>query len=334
MKSKIIQCLIVVLFAIAAKAQPPNNAIFFGGAGDGIVIAANASLSNTIFLGGTGDGGSVAASSSLSNNIFLGSIGDGFNFASNNAVSNTIFIGGTGDGFSNAGNAAVSNNIFIGSNGDGWHFSANASASNNIFFGGAGDGWSNLYLPMGPLPVQFLYFNATRQSKTVALLEWKTAQEINTAYYDVERSTDAVNFTFIGKVNASGNTSTPVAYNFTDNAPAKGLNYYRLKQADKDGRFIYTAIRVLKFDELDAGLVKYYPNPTNGILNMELTEAIKKEAKVITISNALGMVVSQQRLPANGNHIISINFSKYAKGIYFIQLKTENNNSMQRIILQ
>ena len=334
MKSKIIKCFIAILFTISIKAQPPNNAIFFGGVGDGFVNTANVASSNSIFLGGIGDGGNVASNGAASNNIFVGSIGDGFNFASNNAVSNAIFIGGIGDGFSNAGNAAVSNSIFTGSEGDGWHFAANASSSNNIFLGGVGDGWSSVYLPLAPLPVQFLYFNAIKQSKTVALLEWKTAQEINTVYYDVIRSTDAINFSFIGKVKASGNTNNVVTYNFIDNAPAKGLNYYRLKQADKDGRFTYTPIRVLKFDELDAGLVKYYPNPTNGILNMELTEAIKNEAKVITISNALGMVVSQLRLPANGNIIIPINFSKYAKGIYFIQLQTPNSNSTQRIVLQ
>jgi len=355
MKSKILLCTVCLLGAIVLKAQPPNNSIFFGSTGDGFNRAANVSLSNAIFLGGAGDGFARTANVSASNNIFAGGIGDGWNYAANVSVSNTIFIGGTGDGWSKAANVSASNNIFAGGIGEGWNNAANISASNtifiggvgdgwnyavnnapanNIFFGGAGDGWASTYHPVGPLPVSFLYFNARKQGKTVALLNWKTAQESNSSHFDVERSTDAVNFSYIGKVNAKGYTNTESSYSFTDNAPAKGLNYYRLKQVDKDGRFIYTVARVLNFDDLDAGTVKYYPNPTHGMLNMELTDDMKKQEKWLTISNTAGIVTDQFKIQANSNIVITVNLAKYPKGIYFIQLKTACCNSTQRVVLQ
>ncbi len=355
MKSKIIQLTIAMLWAITIKAQPPNNAIFFGSVGDGFTKNANVSVTNAVFLGGSGDGFSVAANVSASNNIFVGGVGDGWNKSANVSASNTIFMGGIGDGWHTAANISVSNSIFAGSIGDGWHKAANVSASNtifvggfgdgwnnrgnavpanSIFFGGGGDGWLSTYRPMGGLPVSFLYFNVRKQGKTVALLSWKTAQESNSLHFDVERSTDAVHFSYIGKVNAKGNTNTESNYSFTDNAPAKGFNYYRLKQVDRDGRFIYTASRVLNFDDTDAGLVKYYPNPTNGLLNVEITDAMKPEVKWITISNTAGIVLDQVKIQPGNSLLIQLNFSKYPKGIYFIQLKTTCCNSTQRIVLQ
>jgi hypothetical protein len=150
----------------------------------------------------------------------------------------------------------------------------------------------------------------------------------------VERSTDAVAFSFIGKVTAAGSSTSPLTYRFIDNVPAKGLNYYRLKQVDRDGRFVYTPVRVLQFDELDAGLVKYYPNPTSSILNIELTETMRVETKVLTLSNSSGLVVAQVKYPTNSNLIIPIDMSRYARGIYFINVKTTTANSTQRIVLQ
>jgi hypothetical protein len=186
---------------------------------------------------------------------------------------------------------------------------------------------------MNPLPVNFLYFNVRKQGKNIGLLSWKTAREANASHYDVERSTDAVNFSFIGKIMANGNTTTESIYSFTDNAPARGFNYYRLKQVDRDGRFIYTAARVLNFDDLDAGLVKYYPNPTNGILNIELTDDMKKQEKWLTVSTSGGIVIDQVKIQANGNFVIPVNLGKYPKGIYFIQIKTACCNSTQRVVL-
>jgi hypothetical protein len=355
MKSKIIQCVIALLFAITGTAQPPNNAIFFGSIGDGFTkdknatssnaiffgsigdgfnFASNGTTSNNIFLGGSGDGWSYGVNDVVLNTIFFGGVGDGWNGAANISASNTIFSGGIGDGWNSAANISTSNTIFVGGFGDGWNNAGNAAAANNIFLGGGGDGWSNAYRPTLPLPVNFLYFNVRKQGKSIGLLSWKTAREANTSHYDVERSTDAVNFSFIGKVMATGNTTNESMYSFTDNAPAKGFNYYRLKQVDRDGRFIYTAARVLNFDDLDAGFVKYYPNPTNGVLNIELTSEMQRQDKWLTISTSGGIVVEQVKIQANSSLIIPVNLSRYAKGIYFIQVKTSCCNSTQRIVLQ
>ena len=333
MKSKIMCAFILLFFALVSTAQPPNNAIFFGSSGDGFSIGSNGVASNDIFKGSVGDGFNFSSNNVVSNTIFLGGNGDGFSNALNAAPSNNIFIGGIGDGWSSAGNAAPSNNIFTGGIGDGWSNALNVSASNNIFLGGEGDGWSSVYRPQGPLPVTLLFFTARKQTATSALVEWKTSQEINSASFDVERSNDAVRFTKIGNLAAAGNSSLPISYNFTDNNPAKGMNYYRLKQIDVDARFIYSPARLVMFDGLDAATVKYYPNPTNGILFIELSSVNVNEATIINITNASGVVVNQYKIASISGNKIQIDLSRYAKGTYFIQVRTPTLNSTQRVVL-
>ena len=305
----------MLLFSVTLStlfAQPPSSAIFKGGNNDG--------FDKTNFT-------------QAANNIFIGSTGDGYNKTGFIQSVNNIFGGGTGDGWDKTAFTQSVNNIFIGGSGDGWDKTGFTQAGNNIFLGGNGAGWASASRPLGPLPVTLLYFTAKKNTVSSALLNWKTSQEINAASFEVERSVDAIFFTKIGLVHAAGNSLIPVEYFFTDNNPAKGMNYYRLKQIDVDARFVYSPARVVMFDGLNAATVKYYPNPTNGILNIEISSINVNETAVINITNEAGIVVNQYRIASISGNKIQINLSRYAKGTYFIQVRTPTLNSTQRVVL-
>ncbi|MEJ7611723.1 MAG: T9SS type A sorting domain-containing protein [Ferruginibacter sp.] len=314
--------------------QQASNNIFNGGIGDGTDRTAFAQTSNNIFTGGNGNGWNMAGFSQAVNNIFTGGNGDGWSMTGFSQAINNIFNGGNGDGWNGTSFAQGGNNIFPGGAGDGWNSTSFAQGGNNIFPGGVGDGWASAYRPMGPLPVTLLFFNARKYTATSSFLDWQTSQEVNSARFEVERSVDAVVFSRIGSVQAAGNSSIPVGYNFIDNNPVKGMNYYRLKQVDADGRFVYTPARSVRFDELNPGTVKYYPNPTNGILTIELSAANSNEVQVINIINVSGAVVNQLRIAPSAGTNMQIDLSRYSKGTYFIQLRTATLNSTQRIILE
>ena len=55
----------------------------------------------------------------------------------------------------------------------------------------------------------------------------------------VEHSTDGRRYSEIGRVLGAGTTQEPQDYRFTHEAPAPGLNYYRLRQVDYDGQYAY-----------------------------------------------------------------------------------------------
>jgi hypothetical protein len=326
----------MLLFSVTLStlfAQPPSGAIFKGGNNDGFDKTNFTQAANNIFIGGTGDGWDKTGFTQSVNNIFGGGTGDGWDKTGFTQSVNNIFGGGTGDGWDKTGFTQSVNNIFGGGTGDGWDKTGFTQAGNNIFLGGNGDGWASAYRPLGPLPVTLLYFTAKKNTVSSALLNWKTSQEINSASFDVERSFDAIFFTKIGLVHAAGNSLIPVEYFFTDNNPVKGMNYYRLKQIDVDGRSVYSPARVVMFDGLNAATVKYYPNPTNGILNIEISSINVNEATVINITNAAGIVVNQFRVASISGNKIQVDLSRYAKGTYFIQVRTPTLNSTQRIIL-
>ena len=92
------------------------------------------------------------------------------------------------------------------------------------------------------VPVTWLSFNATLKNKVV-LLDWKTSSETNSSHFDIERSTNGFSYEKIGEVKAAGNSNTVSYYDFTDRLPVKGMNYYRLKQVDLDGKNSYSEIR-------------------------------------------------------------------------------------------
>lgn len=331
---KIIFLIMLVMLSLSMSfAQPPNNAIFSGGNNDGFSRISFAQAASDIFTGGNNDGVSRTAFSQVENNIFNGGLNDGWSRANFQQAVINIFTGGFNDGWTSATFLQAGNAIFQGGNGDGWSNTIFLQPGNNIFMGGIGDGWSSTYRPMGPIPVHFLYFNANKQG-TTSVLNWRTSQEINAAYFDVERSVDAVNFMYIGKVNSAGNSQVPMDYYFTDHQPSSGANYYRLKQVDLDGRFIYTPARLVRFDEASQNLVKYYPNPANGVLNIELPQSIRNEPKVVNISNTAGIVLEQLKLGSNNSSTLQLNMGNYPRGIYFVHVKTANINSVQRIVLQ
>jgi hypothetical protein len=310
-----------------------NNAIFKGGNADGWENKNFFQNNSTVFLGGNADGWAVLNYSQQTSAIFHGGNADGWAMLNYSQQTSTIFHGGNGDGWVSLNYKQANSNIFKGGNADGWDNMSFVQLNKNIFTGGIGDGWASTYRPQGTLPVTLIYFTADKLTESASLLKWQTAQEINSAYFEIQQSNDAISFLPIGKIAAAGNTATAINYSFIDYKPLPGINYYRLKQIDKDGKFIYTPSRVVKFDAT-AGVVKYFPNPTNGLVNIKITEQMRLEAKVINISNVAGIVVNQIKIPANANNMLTIDLSYFAKGIYFIQVKTSTINSTERIVLQ
>lgn len=172
------------------------------------------------------------------------------------------------------------------------------------------------------LPVELLYFTGEAQDEDV-LLEWETASEINNSHFEVERSTDGLEFIQIGKVEGAETTVEQQYYNFVDESPFVGKNYYRLRQEDFDGAFEYTNVVVVVFDKNNINFtnnatvqIALFPNPTMTILNIK-TEQLKIEN--IRIVNVLGQVVLEQQ-NLNTDNLHQINVETLPSGTYHLQI--------------
>ncbi len=294
------------------------------------VVAQN----SAIFKGGTADGWSSQNRIQSSSSICKGGGGDGWSSLNFAQASSSIFKGGEGDGWSSLNIVQSSVSIFKGGFGDGWDSKKYIQANSGIFKGGGGDGWASTYRPLGALPVTLLSFTAEKQAKA-SLLKWQTSKEEGSDHFDVERSLDALSFVRIGAVAATGNSSATSSYSFTDPQPLKGYNYYRLKQVDKSGAFVYTPVRLVMFDAMTLTIFKAYPVPVTALLTIELPTQIQSENVVINVSNAVGVMVQQIKLSGNrADNRKVLNLTTLPAGTYVVQVSSAGFNGSQVIIKQ
>ncbi|MHA4737805.1 T9SS type A sorting domain-containing protein [Dyadobacter sp. MSC1_007] len=84
------------------------------------------------------------------------------------------------------------------------------------------------------LPVELAKFEGNLLDNAITL-SWTTTEEAGSSHFNVERSSDLLEFSILGRVNAKGNSGNTVHYNFVDRQPLSGNNYYRLRMVDLDG---------------------------------------------------------------------------------------------------
>ncbi|HNE92811.1 MAG TPA: T9SS type A sorting domain-containing protein, partial [Chitinophagaceae bacterium] len=115
-------------------------------------------------------------------------------------------------------------------------------------------------------------------------------------------------------------------------APLKGMNYYRVKQVDMDGKYSYSNIAVINFERGNAH-VTLYPNPAKHTLNVEYT-AIRNNKISVQVIDARGSVILQSNYTATiGKNIHSLNVSSLTKGVYMLKtIDTDGNITVSKFI--
>jgi PKD repeat protein len=171
----------------------------------------------------------------------------------------------------------------------------------------------------GALPVNLVVFTAIKNN-TSNLLQWTTAQEINSSYFEIQRSKDAINFSAIAQINAAGNSTAATDYSFADNKPANGENYYRLRIVNKDGSYVYSAIKSIN----DAVIfsAKIYPDPVKSLLTLNLNNDAAGNLQM-QITDVNGKIIfSNQIFIPEGLSAQTINTTSLSNGIYYVKCKT------------
>jgi hypothetical protein len=155
------------------------------------------------------------------------------------------------------------------------------------------------------------------------LLQWTTITEKNNTGFEVQRSNDGNNFNKIGFVStkaANGNSNFKLSYDFSDIASAGSTNYYRLKQIDKDGKFAYSNIVLIrKENTANTGDLQIYPNPAKNILNVKISLADDSHVKLSVTDMAGKIILGKSMSAAKGENIIQLDISHVSAGSYLIK---------------
>ena len=156
-----------------------------------------------------------------------------------------------------------------------------------------------------PLPVTWVSFDAAQSGEKVQL-RWVVSNQVNNDHFDVEYSINGSGYDKIGTVSATNSGS----YSFLHNNPSmEKANYYRIKQVDKDGRFTYSVVRVVKFNS--KSVLNVSPNPATNVLNVSASgDNIR-----VTLFDQSGRKL-QTRTISSG--MAQIDISNLAKGVYIL----------------
>ncbi len=172
---------------------------------------------------------------------------------------------------------------------------------------------SNLLMP---LPIALLSFSANKNGR-VAALDWITASERNAKGFEIEKSGDGRSWKsagFVASQAPDGLSAENLVYNFTDEQPYSGMNYYRLKQWSRDGQYEYSPVRNLLFDHVQG--IQVYPNPVKEHLQVNGMTT----GSVIEIFNISGGLIYRQKIERPE---LMISCRHWPNGIYYLQVSDE-----------
>jgi hypothetical protein len=176
-----------------------------------------------------------------------------------------------------------------------------------------------------PMPISLLSFDVNKKGENV-LLEWVTLSETNNDYFTIEKSTDGFNFKEIGVVKGSGNSNKKMYYNFTDVNPKIGINYYRLKQTDFDGKFEYFQTAAINIKNME---ISIFPNPTLGSVNINIGDSDGGNIMISVYSMTSNFTYTKE-IVGRKNIIEEISLPNI--GLYLIEVKTDNQIIREKVI--
>lgn len=166
-----------------------------------------------------------------------------------------------------------------------------------------------------PMPVTLIYFKGSINESAVAL-NWATSSEEQSDRFEIERSVNAKRWDKIGQASAAGYNTSDRLYQFIDETPVKGLNYYRLKMIDLDRTYTYS--KTISLNVASGAEVGIYPNP--GTDKLYLKGVDWNNVKSMELVNPAGVSVYQAKSAVNG-----VDISKLAPGIYVVVLTDTSN---------
>lgn len=167
------------------------------------------------------------------------------------------------------------------------------------------------------LPIVFTHFSGQKIAEGVISLKWNSEKEVNVSKFEVERSIDGNNFISAGFINT---LSSDGKYTFTDNTPTKGVLFYRIKEIDLDGRFQYSSVIALKFNNEVKSGITIFPNPASH--SIFITTKNNSEIQLIRIFDSNGKNVLRNEGTEN-----NIDISRLPSGLYRVIVIDRNGDS-------
>ena len=188
-------------------------------------------------------------------------------------------------------------------------------------------------LNMFPLPVTLYQLKATQKGSGIEV-SWNVNLESDMVRYEVERSSNGINFTKIGEVRAVNSTQL-YKYIFQDANPNSGSNLYRLRLIDQNAAPKYSLI--VKVDLTGKhSAVAIYPNPVfQQAITLQVND-MNRGNYALELYNQAGQLVYTKTIHHEGGSVTrSISLpAGLAKGVYSVRFRMDKKAFNQLLIIQ
>lgn len=184
-----------------------------------------------------------------------------------------------------------------------------------------------------PLGIQMINFTGSVKNNT-ALLHWTTGRETEQLFYDIEKSTDGINFSQIGTVDSHNDFESDMnIYSFSD-PDFTITSFYRIKIRNIAGRSGYT-----RTIQLAANIAPFsftsVVNPFTEELRFDIssTKIAGAEAELLNIS---GIVIRKNRfdLTQGINRLKLNNTGNLASGVYILRVRSDGMILQKTVLKQ
>jgi len=190
---------------------------------------------------------------------------------------------------------------------------------------------TNSFTLTANLPVKIASFTASASNNSI-VANWETASELNSNSFNVQHSVDGTNFTTVGTVKAVGVGAN--SYQFTDIAPADGINYYRLQFVDNDGSYSFSNAVTVQLSSNKSSVSVYPTLVREGKINIRTNEIATGKA-IVKVTDLNGRVLQSSTLSVSGGKAVtSYNLSTSSKGILVVSVETASTKRTFKVVVE
>jgi hypothetical protein len=202
-------------------------------------------------------------------------------------------------------------------------------SDNKLLIGTHGYGMWYTSLSNFALPVTLTDFKGTLLNKQTHLT-WSTSSEQNSKNFEVEKSTDGVNYYKIGTVAAAGNSSSRRDYSSKDNQ-VNAINYYRLKMNDIDDRFKHSQVVVIRYNEASQALW-VVNNPFSNHIDLRL--AVKPRSVRLQLVSVNGSLVAEKTVTPAEQIRWDLQGRNISSGTYLLKAIVDGKSFTEKLVKQ
>jgi hypothetical protein len=191
-----------------------------------------------------------------------------------------------------------------------------------------------LYTTSSALPVELVRFEAEGDREGIRIL-WSTASETNNKEFIVERTRNARDFIEVARAKGAGNSTTLIEYAARDDRPFEGMNFYRLRQIDFDGREHTTRLVSARYRPMGMS-VTVTPNPVKDNHCMVRYFAEKNSTVALKVLDLNGTeMLSRSLSHSDARHYdYSLSLDQLQKGVYLLKVVSDLETATSRLIVQ